>query len=126
LQCATSDPTSGGAGCPISRAAAKQDIKYVTPATRAELAEAVNKLPLATYRYKRGDSRQHLGFIIEDVEPSASIDSERGRVDLYGYVSMAVAALQEQNAQIGKLEAKVEKLEEELKRSRATKSEKAR
>ena len=55
------------------------------------------------YRYKDGPERQHLGFIIEDVEPSPSVDSQHDQVDLYGYTSMAIAALQEQHHEIESL-----------------------
>ena len=32
-----------------------------------------------------------MGFVIEDIEPSAAVDPGRDMVNLYGYASMAVA-----------------------------------
>jgi hypothetical protein len=68
---------------------------------------------LATYRYTLRDAspRSHLGFIIDDAAPSASIASDGKRVDLYAYTSMAVAALQTQAREIERLKAGVAALE---------------
>jgi hypothetical protein len=113
LKCTTSDPTHGGQ-CPISRAKYKTDIRYLTPVERAKLADDVQSIPLVRYRYKDGPERQHLGFIIEDVEPSPSVDSPHDQVDLYGYTSMAVAAIQEQRHEIDAMKAELEELRREL------------
>jgi len=113
LRCTTSDPTGGGQ-CPVSRAAYKTDIQYLTAAERAALARDAEAIPLVRYRYKSGPERQYLGFIIEDVEPSPSVDSPHDRVDLYGYTSMAIAALQEQRREIDALRAEVRALRGEL------------
>lgn len=97
LICATTDPKLSPGGCPISRAHYKRDIHYLNDSQRRDYADQLMALPLATYRYKSApDARPQLGFIIEDVEPSASVDAPRDRVDLYGYASMAVATLQVQ------------------------------
>jgi hypothetical protein len=76
----------------------------------------VRRFRLATYRYRDAGpaDRAHLGFIIEDVEPSAAVDAERDQVDLYGYASMAVAALQVQARQIESLQAELFALRREL------------
>ncbi len=71
-------------------------------------------IPLVRYRYKDGPERQHLGFIIEDVEPSPSVDSKNDQVDLYGYTSMAVAALQEQKHELDELRQEVKSLQSQL------------
>jgi len=113
--CATSDPTHGG-NCPISRAKFKTDIEYVSPDERVKLAEDVQTIPLVRYRYKDAPERAHLGFIIEDIEPSPSVDSKHDRVDLYGYTSMAVAAIQEQKKAIDALKHEVAELRAELAR----------
>ena len=42
---------------------------------------------------------QQLGFIIEELEPSAAVRGDR--VNVYGYLSMAVAAIQVQDQQLG-------------------------
>ncbi len=114
LICAASDPKTGPGGCPISRARYKTDIEYLSEAERSILAERLLATPLATYRYKTAPSDAwQLGFIIEDVEPSPSVDSDRDRVNLYGYTSMVVAALQEQQQQLEQLQAEVARLRAE-------------
>jgi hypothetical protein len=117
LQCATSDPTHGGA-CPISRRGYKQDIRYLGAQDLQRLHDQLMKFPLATYRYQQGDARSHLGFVIEDVEPSMSVEPGRDVVDLYGYASMAVAALQFQARQIETLQRRIEHLERQLEKRR--------
>ncbi|HSV06275.1 MAG TPA: tail fiber domain-containing protein [Candidatus Binatus sp.] len=118
LRCATSDPTHGGM-CPISRARYKKDVRYLGPEDVRRLHDELMKFPLATYRYKGDACREHLGFIIEDVEPSLSVDAPDDIVDLYGYTSMAVAALQVQARQLAALEREVAALKRELARRRA-------
>ena len=122
LVCATSDPKHGGS-CPVSRAKYKTDIEYLSAPERAKLADDVQSIPLVRYRYKDGPEREHLGFIIEDVEPSLSVDSQHDQVDLYGYTSMAVAALQEQHREIEALKQELKDLREEL-HHRATRASK--
>lgn len=97
--------------CPISTRRAKDEIAYLDDAARARLRGDLAAVRLATYRYKRGDSSPHLGFVIEDM-PSGSpaVMPSRERVDLYGYVSMAVAALQEHEREIAALRAEVARL----------------
>jgi hypothetical protein len=98
--------------CPISRRDAKQDIDYLDGERRRELADEILRYKLATYRYRTdGDHGPlHLGFIIDDVEPSMSIAPNGDSVDLYGYTSMAVAALQEQSQRIEALERELKDL----------------
>lgn len=119
LVCAGSDPKLAPGGCPISRRRFKRDITYVAADERALLSQMLLETPLATWRYKNGDERRRLGFILEDViledvEPNPSVDAARDRVDLYGYTTMAVAALQEQAQQIAQLQVEIEALRVEL------------
>ena len=114
LVCATTDPTRGGL-CPISRRRDKQDIDYLRAADLRRLHDELMRFRLATYRYRAAPDRTHLGFVIEDVEPSASVDPARDMVDLYGYTSMAVAALQTQAREIETLRHEVKALRRELK-----------
>ncbi len=110
--CADSDPKSQPGGCPISRRAYKEDIHYLSEAELAQAKEALLAIPLATYKYRDAkDKRSNLGFIIEDVEPSAAVNSGRNQVDLYGYLSMAVATLKLQEERIRALEARIESTE---------------
>jgi hypothetical protein len=112
LLCSDTDPRAGG--CPISRREAKKDIHYLNELETKALSQELLGLPLVTYRYRDGDERVHLGFIIDDIEPSAAAHSQRGQVDLYGYTSMAVAALQQQARQIEALQRELDTLEQRL------------
>ena len=116
LICAASDPQSGAGGCPRSRARFKQDIHYLDGAALAQYHDQVVHMPLASYRYKQSapdtedsENGEQLGFIIDDIEPSAAASGDR--VNLYGYLSMAVAAIKVQQRQIDTLERKLEQLE---------------
>lgn len=103
-------------GCPTSSSRYKEDIRYVDEATRRGLAEDLLAVRLAKYKYRPGvqDHQAHLGFIIEDQpEGSPAVLAGRDRVDLYGYVSMAVATIQVQQKQIDTLEREVASLKAE-------------
>ena len=116
LVCATSDPVEAPGGCPISSARFKRDIEYLGDADLRRLHAELRRFRLASYRYRAvgPEDRRRLGFIIEDVGTSAAVDAVRDRVDLYGYASMAVAALQVQAGQIEALQAEVAALRREL------------
>ncbi|MGH7896283.1 MAG: hypothetical protein ACREQL_16575, partial [Candidatus Binatia bacterium] len=55
-----------------------------------------------------------LGFIIDDVGTSPAVAADGGHVDLYGYTSMAVAAIQAQQKRIEALEREVAALRRAL------------
>ena len=98
----------------VSKRAFKTDIEYVSTEERADLARETLSIPLATYRYKteaEGDKR-HLGFIIDD-QPvtSPAVAGDQTHVDQYGYTSMLLATVQEQQKQIDALKKHVEALE---------------
>ena len=99
--------------CPVSVRREKADIRYLEPADVARLGAEVLAYPLTTFRYQ-GDPgfTPHLGFLIDDVAPSPAVAADGQTVDLYGYASMAVAALQAQQRQIQALEARVKALED--------------
>jgi hypothetical protein len=113
LLCATSDPVAGG--CPISRRSAKRDIGYLTAPELEEAAHRALAVPLAHFRYKDEPAARgpHLGFIIEDVGSSEGVDPPSGTVDLYGYTSLVLAAVQVQAREIEQLQARVRQLERE-------------
>jgi Chaperone of endosialidase len=101
-------------GCPISSARHKKNIQYVDDAAKDALAQDLLAVRLATYEYRPGvsDGAKHLGFIIEDQPPgSPAVLGSRERVDLYGYVSMAVNAIQVQQKEIETLRRQVAELE---------------
>lgn len=109
--CAEQDPKQMG-GCPISKAAYKQGIQYVDRKEAKDLADRLLAMKLATYQYKAQgpQGKRHLGFIIDDDPQSPAVDGQRDMVDLYGYLSMAVATLQTQQKQIDQLQSQVRAL----------------
>jgi hypothetical protein len=85
----------------------KKDISYLSDAELQALADRTMSTRLATYTYKDGDPATHLGFIIDDDPTSPAVLQGRGRVDLYGYASMAVATLQVQEREIAELRQEI-------------------
>ncbi len=110
LKCAASDPKA--AGCPKSRASLKSDVHYLDAAERQSLAAELLDTRLATYRYTAGGRQapRHLGFLIDDQPNSPAVDAKRDMVDLYGYLSLSVATLQEQQKQIEQLRTEIQEL----------------
>jgi hypothetical protein len=107
-ECAATNPQSRG--CPISSRAFKDDVRYVDDAELDQLHEEAIHIRLATYNYKPqfdDPTRRHLGFIIEDDPQSPAVDRPYDRVDLYGYLSMAVATMQVQEKEIEALKKEV-------------------
>jgi hypothetical protein len=103
----------GPVGCPRSRARYKQDIAYLNEAELRAYRDQLLNMPLASYHYRSAPhSQPQLGFIIEDIEPSAAVSGDH--VNLYGYLSMAVAAIQVQQAQIHALEQELRALREQV------------
>jgi hypothetical protein len=98
LICAAQAPRT----CPISRARYKQDISYLDEAERAQFHDQITQLRLASYHYKNAPDVPQLGFMIDDVEPSVAVSGDH--VNLYAYLSMAVAAIQVQDQQIKALQ----------------------
>lgn len=111
--CADRDPRQDG--CPISRAEHKRDIRYLDAAERRRYAEALIETPLATWRYHDAPAaRPSLGFIIDDGIRPEAITADGTRVDLYGYTSLAVAAVQVQAEEIARLRAELDALRARL------------
>ena len=122
VKCTDSDPRTHPGGCPISARQSKRDVAYLTQSQQQNLAENLLAFKLATWNYKNdpADTDQRLGFIIEDVlgdpgaaslfQSSPAVDEKRGMVDLYGFLSMAVATLQTQQREMDSLRSEVESL----------------
>lgn len=110
LACAKTDPKL--MGCPKSRAKYKSDIKYLGGDDQKRLTQQLLDTKLATYKYTAAgpNAPTHLGFIIDDQPDSPAVDSQRDMVDLYGYLSMSVAALQTQQRQIEELRQEINSL----------------
>ena len=113
LICTNEDPATE---CPVSKAKHKRDIVYVSDQKAAEIASAVKNMKIAEWNYNRDDStrKSRLGFMIDDNADSPAVLANGERVDLYGYTSMAVIALQQQAQQIQRLETKIAELEARL------------
>ena len=111
--CDDHEAGSGPGGCPISTKKFKDDIGYVDEGALQRLHDETLQMRLATYRYKgpfidpKDPSAKHLGFIIEDQPQSLSVDRGHDRVDLYGYMSMAVATMQVQEKEITQLRREI-------------------
>ncbi len=101
--------------CPISLRSAKTDIRYLDSAEVAALGRELLAVQLATWRYRSApDDHRQLGFIIDDGLPRNGIARDGGHVDLYGYISVAVAALQVQSRELDTLRAEVDDLKRRL------------
>ncbi len=102
--CLDHDPQAGA--CPISSRKFKDDIEYLDPAQLERMHDEVLRVRLATYNYKgqyADPNPKHLGFIVEDNPQGLAVDRGHDRVDLYGYLSMVVAAMQVQEKEIAAL-----------------------
>jgi hypothetical protein len=101
-----------GMACPVSQRQHKKDISYLSETDRQRLNDELMGFRLATYRYKSEapSEREHLGFIIDDVAPSPAVLPNGERVDMYGYQTMSVAALQTQATELGKLRRELDEL----------------
>ncbi len=106
--CDPSSPT----GCPKSRRAFKRDIHQLDRAEVERIYSELRHVKLTTYQYKTDPaaSPRRLGFIIDDTKSSYPVNADGNSVDLYGYMSMAVAAIQSQSREIAALRAEVAQL----------------
>jgi hypothetical protein len=116
LLCTTADPKASPGGCPISLARYKHDIRYLPDADLQRIHDDLIATPLTTWRYNHDapTAREHLGFIIDDNPKSPAVAESGDQVNLYGYTSMAVAAIQVQQKQIEALQQETRSLREEL------------
>jgi hypothetical protein len=87
----------------------------VSPSELQRLYDELRAIQLTTYRYKStGPSGpRRLGFIIDDVKTPFPVNPDGNTVDLYGYMSMAVAAVQVQAQEIASLRAEIAALKRE-------------
>jgi hypothetical protein len=105
--CDTHQPTM----CPRSSSKYKDNVEYLDDARLAGLHDQTMRVRLATYNYKStvdDPKPKHLGFIIEDNPQSPAVDRSGERVDMYGYLSMVVAAMQVQEKEIAALRRELE------------------
>ena len=116
LICASTDPTQQPGGCPISQKAFKRDIHYLDENGLKQYRDELMQIKLATWQYKTepASNPQRLGFMIDDQPRSPSVLPNQKQVDVYGYTSMAVAAVQSQEKELQLLRSEVEALKQEL------------
>ena len=100
----------------VSRRRYKKNIEYLGATDLQRLHDELLKFHLASYQYNMpgASPATHLGFIIDDVTPSPSVAANGNTVDLYGYTSMAVAAVQTQAREIDTLKREVESLRAQI------------
>jgi hypothetical protein len=115
--CDDQDPKGpSGNMCPVSTRKYKDGINYLSDDDLMRLHDETLATRLATYRYTgplvdpNDPSARHLGFVIEDQPQSFAVQRGRDRVDLYGYMSMAVATMQVQEKEIADLKREVREL----------------
>jgi hypothetical protein len=101
-----------GSGCPVSRRIFKRDIQPVDDEELHHIYEELRKIQLTTYQYKSdpAPAPRRLGFIIDDTKTPFPVNPDGTSVDLYGYISMAVAAIQVQGDEIAALRAEIKRL----------------
>ena len=78
-----------------------------------ELYDQLRAIQLSTYAYKAAppEAPRRLGFIIDDTNAPAAINPDGNSVDLYGYLGMAMAAVQVQAREIEGLRARIHEIE---------------
>lgn len=93
----------------MSRREFKRDIERLDQGALARIYDELRKIQLSTYHYKTDASGtpRHLGFIIDDTRTPYPVNADGMSVDLYGYMSMSVAAIQMQSREIDALRAEV-------------------
>lgn len=113
LLCTDTDPA---VNCPISLQRHKRDIRYLGASERSDILDHLLATRLATYRYRSEPDAapRRLGFLIDDQGQSPAVLPSGERVDLYGYTSMAVAAIQVQAEQIQRMDQEIKRLQAEL------------
>lgn len=107
LLCTDSDPTAQG--CPISRKRHKTDIDYLESSDLDATLRGVLELRLARWRYNwDAPEQRRLGFMIDDAPTSPAVAADGEHVDLYGYTSLAVGAIQAHQVRIQTQEARLQ------------------
>jgi len=109
--CPTGDECGCQEGaCPISSPERKFDIRLLDDAELAVLGQALLDTRLSTWRYEHDPMALRLGFLIDADAPPYSVAPGGETVDLYGYISLAVAALKSQRLQLTRLKGEVDDL----------------
>ena len=120
LICTDSDPRDQEGGCPQSQKSTKTEVVYLSPTDVEAARQEVLSMRLARWRYvwEPPGTAPHMGFMIDDVGPSTAVRPDGERVDLYGYNSLTVAALQAQEQELVALRAEMAALRSEVRAMR--------
>jgi hypothetical protein len=106
-----------GAMCPISLPERKVDIRILDAEEVASLGDALLATRLTTWRYEDDPARTpRLGFLIDADAPPFAVASSGENVDLYGYLSLAVATLKQQHAELTRMRRDLDALRARLDR----------
>lgn len=112
-----SSPSRGfSGGSRRSNADYKHNIHYLDDTELASYADQCFEMPLATWNYNdfmADDGRSHLGIITQDVGSGVAVTNDLDSVDLYGYTSIAIAAIQVQQKEIEELKREVKLVRQE-------------
>lgn len=112
LICSRTDPKLQPGGCPISLKKYKDEVQYLQDKELTRIYQDLLKIRLATYHYKQQNpALVRLGFIIDDRPHPFVVNPTGNTVDLYGYLSMAVAGLQVQSQKLNALQKKVDEMQ---------------
>jgi len=116
MVCAAEDPKAQPGGCPVSRRSTKTAIDYLDATERDAARQRLLDTRLATWRYRwdAPERRPRLGFLIDDQPDSPAVAQDGQHVDLYGYTSLTVAAVQAQNEELLQLRAELAQTRAEL------------
>ena len=105
-----------GNNCPVSRRAFKREVHELDAQEVQRVYAQLRDIKLTTYRYKDepASNAPRLGFIIDDTASPYPVNADGNSVNLYGYASMAVAAIQAQSQEIAALKTEVARLRRQV------------
>ncbi len=113
-----------GGNCPVSRREFKREIHQLNDDEVQRVYAQLREIKLTTYRYKGepASDAPRLGFIIDDTASPYPVNPDGNSVNLYGYASMAVAAIQAQSQEIAALKAELARLRRQVNGPRAART----
>ena len=105
-----------GGNCPVSRRAFKREVHQLDAEEVQSVYAQLRDIKLTTYHYKdeAAANAPRLGFIIDDTASPYPVNPDGNSVNLYGYASMAVAAIQAQSQEIATLKSEVAELRRQV------------
>jgi hypothetical protein len=115
-----------GGNCPVSRRAFKREVHQLDAEEVQRVYAQLRDIKLTTYHYKDEPAANaaRLGFIIDDTASPYPINPDGNSVNLYGYASMAVAAIQAQSQEIAALKSELAALRRQVTATRGAHADK--